>query len=424
MQPWFQKAKLGIFIHWGIYAVKGIPESWSFYKGDIPYKDYMEQCKDFTAKNYDPREWAMLFRNAGAKYAVLTSKHHDGLAMWDTTLSDLNVVEKTPANRDIVGSYCDALREQNIKVGLYFSHIDWSHPDYASVMPEGVKIPTTDRNTFSYPQKKDDHTAWARFLKFHRGQIKELCVSYNPDLLWFDGDWERSSKQWGMAELREDIQRWQPRVILTRMKDLSDYSSPEQGIPITPPKGPWELCMTVNDSWGYQQNDNNYKTPQQIIDIFVDCISKGGNLLLDIGPEANGTIPSEQENILRELGKWTSKHEEAIYGVEKGIPYDHFYGPTALSKDKSILYLFVHGDANGQIALKGVKNKINRIWVVGNGTKLNYEVKSKVFWNQYPGLTYIDIPESVLDEYCTVLAVLLDGPVDLYRETVGAIESN
>jgi len=217
-----------------------------------------------------------------------------------------------------------------------------------------------------------------------------------------------------------------PKAILnSRLQGRGDYKTPEQGPPVVRPKAKyWELCLTMNDSWGYQPNDKNYKTPQQILDIFVDCISMGGNLLLDIGPKADGTIPEEQVHILKELGKWTSKHKEAIYRTERGIPYDHFYGPTALSKDRKTLYLFVKGNSNGQIALKGIVNKINSIWVVGNGTALNHKTISKVYWNKYPGITYIDLPGNVLDKYYTVIAVLLDGEIELYRKVVGAIESN
>jgi alpha-L-fucosidase len=135
MQPWFPDAKLGIFIHYGIYAVKGIAESWSFWSGQIGYDDYMSQLEGFTAANYDPEAWAELFARAGAKYAVITTKHHDGVALWDTQVNDLSVVKRTPAGRDLIGPFVQALRRHGLKVGFYFSHLDWSHPDYASVYP-------------------------------------------------------------------------------------------------------------------------------------------------------------------------------------------------------------------------------------------------------------------------------------------------
>jgi len=209
-----------------------------------------------------------------------------------------------------------------------------------------------------------------------------------------------------------------PEVIInSRLAGYGDYATPEQGVPVFKPKSePWELCMTMNDSWGYQGNDSNYKTPNQIIRIFVDCISKGGNLLLDIGPKPDGTIPSEQVTILKELGRWTKKHSEAIYGSRAGIGCNYFNGPTTLSNDSTVLFLFLEGKPIGPIAVKGIKNKINRIRIVGNGTKLSYDVKMKQYWSDIPGILYIDVPEQVLDEQVTVIAVQLEGEVDVWKE--------
>ena len=402
---WFQNAKLGIFIHWGIYAVDGIDESWSFFNGYISYDNYMKQLDGFTASKYNPEEWVELIKESGAKYAVLTSKHHDGVALWASKYSDLNVVKKTPAGRDLIQPFCNELRKQGLKVGLYFSHLDWSHADYP-------------HHTREKKRYKDDPVRWERFLKFQRGQIEEISEKYKPDLLWFDGDWDYSAEKWKAKELREKIFQWLPSTIVnSRINGYGDYATPEQGLPILKPESKWwELCMTMNDSWGFQHNDKNYKTPNQIIRIFTDCISMGGNLLLDIGPKADGTIPDEQVNILKELGRWTKKHSDAVYGTTAGIPNGHFYGPTALSKDKQILYLFLDYVPKGPVALKGLKNKINRIWVVGNGTKLSWEVKMKQYWSPVPGIVYIDVPENVLDKHVTVLSVLLNGPVELHRK--------
>jgi len=404
---WFEEAKLGIFIHWGIYAINGIDESWSFYNDYIPYDEYMKQLDGFTAAKYDPNYWAKLIKESGAKYAVLTSKHHDGVALWDTKQNDMSVVKKTPVKKGLIKPFVSALRKNDLKVGLYFSHLDWSHPDY----PHFTK-------TEKRYDVKEDSLRWQRFLKFQRGQIEEISKNYIPDLFWFDGDWDYSAEIWQAKEMREKINKWVPNVIVnSRINGYGDYGTPEQGVPVTRPKHKWwELCMTMNDSWGFQHNDLNYKTPNQIIRIFVDCINLGGNLLLDIGPKADGTIPKEQVNILKELGRWTQKHKEAIYGTQAGIPKDHFYGPTALSKDKQILYLYLNHKPNGPIVLKGIKNQVDRIWVVGNGTKLSWKVMMKQYWSAVPGLIYIDVPEKVLDEQVTVLAVLLKGPIELYRE--------
>jgi alpha-L-fucosidase len=401
---WFGDAKLGIFIHWGIYSVVGIDESWSFFNGYISYEDYMKQLNGFNAINYKPKKWANIIKESGARYAVITSKHHDGVALWDSKYSDLNVVKKTPAGRDLLMPFVKGLRKEKIKVGMYYSLLDWSHPNY----------PNFTRNEKRY---ENDTLRWEKFVKFNFGQIEEVLTNYNPDLVWFDGDWEQSAEKWQAKEIRELLLKKNPNIIInSRLQGYGDYATPEQGLPIRKPKEKyWELCMTMNDSWGYQGNDKNYKTPYQIIRIFADVISLGGNLLLDIGPKADGTIPEEQVHILKELGKWTKKNDQAIFGTNAGIPKEYFDGPTTLSKDGKILYLFVTGKPNGPIMLKGLKNKINSIWVVGSGIKLDHDIKMKAWWSKTPGLVFIDIPDNVLDKYITVIALsLAGGEIDLY----------
>lgn len=412
---WFKDAKLGVFIHWGLYSVDGIDESWSFYNGYISHKDYLDQTKGFTAKKYDPSAWAQLIKNSGAKYSVITSKHHDGFALWNTKYGDLNAVKGAAAKKDVLSPFVTALRENGLKVGIYFSLPDWSYNDYTHFTRDSV------RYTISEAPKR-----WQKYLKYYQGQLKELSDNYNPDLYWFDGDWEHSSEEWQAPEVRQMLLDRNPNTILnSRLRDEGDYATPEQGMPITRPKDPyWELCMTMNDSWGFQKNDHAYKTTDQVIGIFADVIGNGGNLLLDIGPKADGTIPEEQVAILEGMGRWTNKHKEAIYGTQAGIPKEHFYGPTTLSKDKTILYVFVKGNPGGEVVIRGLKNRINRIWVVGQGSKLEHKVVGKVYWSHYPGIAYIDVPEHVLDKNMTVLAVLLDGKVDLYREDGAVIESN
>ena len=395
---WFKDAKLGIFIHWGIYAVNGIDESWSFFNGYIPHDEYMKQMDGFKAKKFDAEAWAGLIKASGAKYAVLTSKHHDGVALWPTKCNDLHF------NKDYVGPFMDAIHAEGLKAGLYFSLLDWSHPDY----------PNFTRKEKRY---EDDSLRWETFSKFNFCQINEILHTYNPDLWWFDGDWEQSAEKWNAPLIRETILDHNPSTILnSRLQGYGDYATPEQGLPISKPEAKyWELCMTMNDSWGYQHNDKNYKTPNQVIRIFVDCISMGGNLLLDIGPKADGSIPQEQVEILKELGRWTKKHAEAVYGTQAGIPANYFYGPTSLSADSTILFLYLDGRPNGPVMLKGIKNKINRIWVVGYGTKLEPDIKMKQYWSAVPGIIYFDVPDEVLDQQVTVIAVLLDGKIDLHE---------
>lgn len=398
---WFDDAKLGIFIHWGIYSVNGIDESWSFFNNYISYEDYMKQLSGFNGSKYDPKKWASLIKESGAQYAVLTAKHHDGVALWDSKVGTLK------SQGDFVGPYMQAIRAEGLKAGLYYSILDWSHPDY---------------NVFRRNEKRydiaTDSLRWSRFTKFNFGQISEISEQFNPDLWWFDGDWEHKAKEWRADEIRKMILERNPNAIInSRLTDNGDYATPEQGVPLkSPEKESWELCLTMNDSWGYQQNDTNYKSVNQIIRILVDCISMGGNLLLDIGPKPDGSIPEEQISILKGLGRWMTKHKEDVYSMQKGIAPGYFHGNTALSKDSTLLYLFLDYDPNEEILVKGLKNKVNRVWVVGNGTKLEHRVMSKAYWSNTPGMLYIDVPDEVLDPDVTVIAVLLDGKIEMADE--------
>lgn len=417
---WFKEAKLGIFIHWGYYGVKGIGESWSMYHQKISYEDYMAQAKEFTAENYKPEEWAKLFKKIGARYAVLTTKHHDGVALWDTKYSKLNVKEKTPANKNLVTPFVNALRKENLKVGLYYSLCDWSHPDYEVVFPR----PNTKKD---YPQKKQKQlTPWQRFVKFYKGQLKELNDAYQPDLYWFDGDWEKSSEQWRAQSLKDSLLAWNPKTIInSRLKEHGDYSTPEQGIPVVRPKGAWEFCMTMNDNWGYFPSDSNYKPISQIIRTFVEVIASGGNLLLNIGPKPDGTIAKEQVDRLEALGKWIKKHEDMVFSSKSGLPYGHFYGPTLLSKEEDKIYLCLFDRPANYISLKGIQNKVKYIKVVGNTQQLSFKRNGGAAWNNIPGILRIEIPKKQnMDKNVTVLEVALEGQLKLYRGHGNAVELN
>lgn len=402
---WFADAKLGIFIHSGIYSVKGIDESWSFHNKKISYTEYMKQLNGFTLKQYDPSEWADLIKESGARYAVITTKHHDGVAMYDTKMNNLSVVKATPAKKDMIKPFFKELRIRDIKCGAYYSLIDWSYPDYPGFLKDSSRY-----NVYT------DYERWNQFRKFFQGQIHEISSLYNPDLWWFDGDWEHSAEQWESEKIRNHILSNNPKAIINgRLQGYGDYATPEQNFPVTRPKFDWwELCMTTNDNWGFH-HDENWKTPYEIITIFIDAVSNGGNLLLDMGPKEDGTIPEEQISVLKELGAWNKKNGEAIFNTIGGIPQGHFYGPTTISKDSTTLYLFLDGQISGQVMLKGLDNKIEEISVIGNGTKLKHKVIGKISWSSVPGLVYIDVPANVSDKYVTVLKLKLDKPIRLYR---------
>ncbi|MET9083899.1 alpha-L-fucosidase [Streptomyces sp. NPDC004237] len=409
MQPWFTDAKLGIFVHWGIYAVDGVQESWSFYDDIVPHEQYMSQLDRFTGAKYDPKAWADLFARAGARYAVLTSRHHDGVALWDTAYGDLNL------GKDYLGPYAEALREKGLKVGLYYSHSDWNHPDYASTRKPG-RPPELEDNRYSEVAAEDeDLAAWERFIAYRDGQIRELASRVRPDLMWFDGEWDRSEEQWRIPELAALIRSYVPHVVFNaRMLSEGDYATPEQGAPVVPPDGPWELCLTINDSWGYQHQDHNHKSLAQLIRYFTETIGGGGNLLLDVGPMEDGTIPQPQVERLEGLGEWIRRHADAVYGTGRGLPAGHHYGPSTLSADRRTLYLTLFDAPRAEIGVRGLATKVNRVTVLGTGTELGHRVVGGL--HEAVGVLWIDPPAAAdLDPYATVLAVELDGELELYR---------
>ncbi len=413
---WFQDAKLGIFIHWGIYSVNGVDESWAFYNKKVPHAEYMKQLNGFTASKYDPASWADLIEKSGAKYAVITTKHHDGVAMYSTKLLGARhevpglhteaILNRLYTNRALIGELFMELRRRQIKCGAYYSLIDWSDYTYTGF--------TKDSTRYSI---EDDPVRWRRFLEFYQGQIDEVATRFNPDLWWFDGDWEHSAGEWEAAKVRAMILEKNPKAIINgRLAGYGDYATPEQNIPVETPKTPaWELCMTIGEQWGWQPQDTNYKSTHDLIHIFADVIGHGGNLLLGIGPKEDGTFTSGQVARLEELGQWTSKHAEAIYGTRAGLPNGHFFGPTTLSQDSTTLYLFLANGMQGSVEIKGLVNKIVSAEVVGKGTLLQHRVVGKISWSKVPGLVFIDVPKEANDEWMTVLKVKLDGPVKLYR---------
>lgn len=416
MQPWFPDAKLGIFIHYGIYAVEGIPESWALFNGRVTPEVYWGQLPGFTASKYDPEQWADLFQKAGAKYAVLTTKHHDGVALWDTKQDGRSVVRDTPAGRDLITPYVNALRNHDLKVGFYFSHLDWAHPDYATVRQKESHYDGFG-NRFAFPEEgKEDPQRWANFLKFHRAQMDELCTEFGDiDLFWFDGDWERDPEQWDFKELRERILAKQPNTILnSRMLGYGDYATPEQGQPVVAPESVWEFCMTINDSWGYQKQDFNEKSVKRLIRIFAETIGMGGNLLLDVGPTEDGQITPVQTERLLGLGRWVHKHEEAIFGSIAGLPGGLFYGASTLSKDRKTLYLMQFDTPREFVSARGIATNVSSVSVVGTGQKLEFTKRKMEDWMGVPSDLEIQIPEGfVPDQDCTVYKVELEEPITL-----------
>ncbi len=426
IHPWFPDAKLGIFLHWGLYSVKGISESWSFFNGQISQEDYFAQADGFSAENYQPAEWAELFAQAGASYAVLTTKHHDGFSLWDTELSPLNAKESSAAGRDLIGPYCEALREQGLKVGLYFSHLDWSHPDYRA-FPRPADSKPIPGDPYQYSEDGNPHPErWQRFLEFHRGQLEELSKRYHPDLLWFDGDWTPPESEWKFEELHALLHAWNPGVILnSRIGHHGDYATPEQAMPITPPEGPWEFCMTLNNSWGWRCDDEQFKSTEDLIEILVECISGGGNLLLAIGPKADGSIDPRHREPLLELGDWIRRHHAAVMESERGLPSGHVHAPSTLSKDGRVLYIFLAHPPRKALLLKGLYSTPTlQARVLGSQRPCSLRTVGGAAWLNVPGTTYIDVPTEACDPHMTVIEIRDQNPLEFYRGEGIAIHSN
>lgn len=419
---WFKDAKFGIFIHWGIYSVNGNGASWPIFNHQISFEDYMKQSDSFTAANYDPSQWAELFKEAGARYAVLTTKHHDGMALWDTKADgNLDVVSQTPAGRDLVKPFAEALRQNGLKVGLYFSWLDWANEDYGAL----GKMRKTD-------QARREPTSleqWNRFRAFNDTQLEELC-GYDPDLLWFDGDWGIDEKFWDMEGMRKKLKIWRPNVVLNaRMGEYGDYDTPEQGIPFAQLEGPWELCMTMCPGWGYseriQSNEHLHIDTPYLIQILSETVAMGGNLLLNVSPKPDGTIPEWQVDSLKRIGAWLDLNGEAVYGSTAGIHKNHYAGCSTLSKDRKTLYLFVSRKPVNGLMVKGLQNTPGRISILGApDAKVTMKNVGGASWNKVPPTRFLSWPDVVEIGLGRVLKLELEEPIDLYKGKSGKISQN
>ena len=425
---WFKNAKFGVFIHWGIFAVDGNGASWPIFNEKVSYEDYMKQAQNFTATKYNPESWAKLFKEAGARYAVLTTKHHDGMALWDTQVPTagkiLSVVKQTPAKRDLIKPFTEAIRKEGLKVGLYYSWLDWSNPDYAAL----GRWRASDHT----PKDRSEETLarWKKFVRFDEAQLKELTTRYKPDLLWFDGDWGIDPDDWGMKSFRKKLKTWAPGVILnSRMGGYGDYETPEQGVPFRNLGTPWELCMTMGPGWGYnarvEENPKAQIPSRDLIQILADCASMGGNLLLNVSPRPDGTIPEWQQERLHDIGRFLQQNGEAVYGTLAGIHKNHYAGSSTLSKDRKTLYLFVFSDPVNGLMLKGLQNNPKKISLLGDSSiQLKERQVGGADWNHIPPTRFIDFPKGVKIGLGRVVKIELDQPIDLYKGKSGAIEQN
>ena len=295
---WWHEAKFGMFIHWGLYSVLGQHE-WAMELEGIPIPQYELLARHFDPKPNIAREWARLAKRAGQKYMVMTTKHHEGFCMFDTKLTDYCAPRQRPG-RDLVREYVEAARSEGLKVGFYYSLMDWHHPDGAAC--------------------KTDEEARKRFVAYTHGLIRELLTNYGKiDVLWYDVDWPLTAEQWESERMNQMVFELQPDIIVNNRNGLEgDFSTPEQHIEAAKAGRAWETCMTLNESWGFNRGDDAWKTAKTIASNLATCAMGGGNYLLNIGPEPDGSVPPRSAAILEAVGGWLDTNGKAIYGTERG----------------------------------------------------------------------------------------------------------
>lgn len=423
---WFMDARFGMFIHWGLYAIPACGE-WVMSEREMTVAEYEKYFDLFDPADYQPREWARLAKAAGMKYAVLTAKHHDGFCLFDSALTDYKATN-TKAGRDLVREFLEAFRAEGIKVGLYFSIIDWHHPDFPKYGDR--QHPMRNREEF-----KDEQIDFDRYLTYMHGQVKELVTNYGKlDLLWFDFSYDdMCGEKWKATDLIRMVREYQPDVVIDNRLEgagdnhgsiatanpliySGDFASPEQ---IIPPGGvqdelgeqiPWELCATMNNHWGFCNYDYDYKSPEMLVRKLVECVSKGGNMILNVGPDARGNIPRQSVDILEKIGAWMKKNGESIYGC--GIcelPKPEWGRYT---KKGNTIYAHVYEEPLGALPLYGIAPELlDKVYYVENGS----EMKRGEAWNTvlYSDVAFVSFGENPVftyplpDRMDTVLKIIL-----------------
>src|SRR5215467_10542351 len=329
---WWHQARFGMFIHWGLYSVLGRHE-WVMENEGIPVAEYAPLAKRFKPKPNAAQAWARLARQAGQKYMVMTTKHHEGFCQWDTKLTDYCAAKQGPG-RDLVREYVEAARAEGLRVGFYYSLMDWHHPD-------GARCAT-------------DEAARQRFVEYTHGLIRELMTNYGKiDVLWYDVRWPLNADQWQSEKMNKMVFELQPDIILNNRNGLpGDFSTPEQEIRAEKAGRAWESCMTMNDSWGYQRADDNWKSVKTLLRNVVECAQSGGNYLLNIGPKGDGSIPDESVERLTAVGKWMDKHGSTIYGTEHSQVNDS--AMAGFTRKGSTLYVHVYDWPGDTVAVGGL----------------------------------------------------------------------
>jgi len=416
-QTWFSTARLGMFIHWGHSSQQGIELSWPLTgwgvtagsNAHVTVEQYHASAATFDPQAYDPRQWARLAKACGIQYAVFTTKHHDGYCMWDTKTTDFSVM-RSPYARDIVQQYVDAFRAEGVRPGFYFSLADWHHPDYPAF--------TQADAPYRFPVGKPlDPDRWPKFVDAMFAQIRELLTNYGDiSVIWFDGQWERSIDQWRAKELREMILGLQPGIMINdRLPGQGGYATPEQFVPPQPLPGPWETCLTMNETWAYNPNDTRYKSARALVHRLCEIAGKGGNLLLNVGPRGDGTLPPEQAARLEAIAGWTARNGECIVGTEAGLEPWQFYGPSTRRDETVYLHLLMR--PYDDVSVRGVRVKrVKSVRALAAGEELRFTTRTSIadtLFNPDPlGELTITVSEAVTDEMATVIAVeFAESPV-------------
>ena len=419
---WYLDARFGMFIHWGLYSIPARGE-WLRSEEEITKEDYMKYFEEFNPSDYNPKAWARAAKEAGMKYVVLTAKHHDGFCLYDSQYTDFKSTN-TKLGRDVVKDFVEAVREEGLKVGLYFTIIDWYHDDYPHY---GDKFHPMRKN----PEFKNEGRDFDNYLTYMHNQIREICTNYGKiDLLWFDFSYDdMRGEKWKATELMSMVRSLQPDVIIDNRLECSgeglgslaacdptpyhgDFVTPEKMIP---PNGiqdvqgndiAWEACVTMNNNWGFCAVDHFFKPASMLIKKLVECVSKGGNMILNVGPDARGNIPEESMEILKGIGGWMKKNGSSIYGCGKTqIPKPDYGRVTGKGNH---LYFHLFENTIGPVPLLGVpKDRVKGIRYLATGA----EVPVSTSWvhSDYPDIVFADLgPDPILpDQTDTVLEVIL-----------------